>query len=236
MAKVEAVLRDELGMAATSRLKTSTTIIDKLKREKTRLATMQDLAGVRIVEDMSLLEQNRVVQRITKALPNSKIIDRRDRPSFNYRAVHVIASIDGLPVEIQIRTRLQDEVAQITEKLADLWGRQIRYGGLPDDPDLELVHGTTRKQLVEVMTMKLYKLVESTENQGYMQDLLDEAVPHVEAGKVSMSSLEETTRMLIEKWRDPDHAEAERSKRAELEASARSALRMVIDALSEGEQ
>ena len=35
----------KLGFEATSRLKTINTIIEKLRREKTRLAEMQDIAG-----------------------------------------------------------------------------------------------------------------------------------------------------------------------------------------------
>jgi hypothetical protein len=35
---------------------------------------------------------------------------------------------DGFPVEIQVRTRLQHEWAELFEKLADQLGRGIRYG------------------------------------------------------------------------------------------------------------
>lgn len=52
-----------------------------------------------------------------------------------YRAVHVIAKVDNIPVEVQFRTELQDLWAQVFERLADGWGRQIRYGGEPD-PDV----------------------------------------------------------------------------------------------------
>jgi ppGpp synthetase/RelA/SpoT-type nucleotidyltranferase len=48
-----------------------------------------------------------------------------------YSAVHVIASPEGAPIEIQVRTALQHEWAELFEKLADLVGRGIRYGEPP---------------------------------------------------------------------------------------------------------
>ena len=96
MARVQVSLRDRLGVDATSRLKTVNTIIEKLRREKMRLAEMQDIAGLRIVGR---------------------------HPRHGYRAVHVIPEVDGFLVEIQVRTRLQDSWAQGMERLADQAGR-----------------------------------------------------------------------------------------------------------------
>jgi hypothetical protein len=131
MRQVESILRNELHVEATSRLKTSNTIIEKLRREKTRLHTMQDIAGLRIVRDMTLTEQDALVNLLCAKLPESKIVDRRLKPSFGYRAVHVIVTLDGLPVEIQVRTLLQHYWAQSVEKLADELGRGLRYGEKP---------------------------------------------------------------------------------------------------------
>lgn len=61
--------------------------------------------------------------------------DRRANPSWGNRAVHVIATVNGKPVEIQVRTKLQDLWAQAMEKLADVWGRGIRYGEAPEEPE-----------------------------------------------------------------------------------------------------
>ncbi len=60
--------------------------------------------------------------------------DRREKPSHGYRAVHVVVYEDFAPMEIQVRTRLQDTLAQISEKLGDIWGRGLRYGEGPDMP------------------------------------------------------------------------------------------------------
>ena len=119
----------ELGLDATSRLKTTNTIIEKLRREKTRLAEMQDIGGLRIVSDMDLDGQDNIVRKIVDAFPVARVIDRRIDPSHGYRAVHVIATVDERRVEIQVRTKLQDLWAQAMERLADEVGREIRYGG-----------------------------------------------------------------------------------------------------------
>ncbi len=43
----------------------------------------------------------------------------------------MIAYPEGIPVEIQVRTKWQHEWADMFEKLADLIGREIRYGEPP---------------------------------------------------------------------------------------------------------
>ena len=57
--------------------------------------------------------------------------DLRVHPSHGYRAVHIIVRIDGLPIEIQVRTRLQDSWAQLSEVLSDKIERSLKYGGGP---------------------------------------------------------------------------------------------------------
>ena len=130
MSETQTLLR-QLGFEATSRLKTTNTIIEKLRREKTRLSEMQDIGGLRIVIEGDLTMQDSVVNRIAGAFPNARVIDRRKRPMHGYRAVHVIATLDERLLEIQIRTELQDLWAQTMERLADIAGREIRYGGAP---------------------------------------------------------------------------------------------------------
>lgn len=133
MQDAQRVLREGLGLEPTGRLKTVNTIVEKLRREKTRLAEMQDIAGLRIVRDMSLSEQTALVEAIRTVFDRSKAVDRRSKPSFGYRAVHVIAEVGGRLVEIQVRTVLQDLWAQAMERLADEIGREIRYGGTPKE-------------------------------------------------------------------------------------------------------
>lgn len=122
-----------LGFDPAPRLKTPTTIIDKLIREKTRLSAMQDIAGVRVVVDGTLNQQDEAVQLALDRFGGT-VVDRRSAPTHGYRAVHLITEVDGFRVEIQIRTLLQNLWAQITERVGDVVGRGVRYGVLPDNP------------------------------------------------------------------------------------------------------
>jgi ppGpp synthetase/RelA/SpoT-type nucleotidyltranferase len=76
MLETQEVLR-ELGLQSTARLKTVNTIVEKLKRDKTRLSAMQDIAGVRVVLAVSLQEQDAVSATIAGRFPGAKIVDRR---------------------------------------------------------------------------------------------------------------------------------------------------------------
>ena len=107
MLRAQTLLR-ELGFEATSRLKTTNTIIEKLRRERTRLAEMQDIGGLRIVSEVDLTKQDEIVKRIVDVFPITRVIDRRRRPTHGYRAVHVIATLDERLIEILVRTQLQD--------------------------------------------------------------------------------------------------------------------------------
>lgn len=60
--------------------------------------------------------------------------DRRDAPSAGYRAVHLVVTWDGCPLEVQVRTAPQHVWANAMERLADRVGRGVRYGDPPGDP------------------------------------------------------------------------------------------------------
>jgi Region found in RelA / SpoT proteins len=140
---------ESLGETATSRLKTVGTIIEKLRRDATRLSVMQDIAGLRIVKEMSLSEQTALANRIERAFGGGRVIDRRVSPSSGYRAVHAIVEVSGCPVEIQVRTSHQDQWAQLAERIADIVGRDIRYGALPPDPAGQVVAEVVLPLLLE---------------------------------------------------------------------------------------
>ena len=109
---------------------------------------MQDIAGVRIVGSMSRAEQDAIVRRLVEIFPGSRVVDRRAKPAHGHRAVHVIARVGGRPVEVQVRTILQDWWAETVERLGDTWGRQIRYGEGPQEADRAILDGTeTRAEL-----------------------------------------------------------------------------------------
>jgi hypothetical protein len=91
---------------------------------------MQDIAGCRVVV-ANVAEQDQFVASIKHDLPDSDLTDRREKPSFGYRAVHVIAKVAGKPVEIQVRTWLQHLWAELSEKLSDVIDPAIKHGGGP---------------------------------------------------------------------------------------------------------
>lgn len=155
-------------LSPTSRLKTVQTLVGKLQREeRMALSRVQDIAGLRIVRKMSLAEQDSLTETIVRVFPDAKVVDRRAKPSFGYRAVHVVVKVDGRPVEIQLRTHLQDRWAQIVERMADHWGRNIRYGAEPDEP-AAIVARYTRAEVVE-MARRLSPLIEQCEKSESMQ-------------------------------------------------------------------
>lgn len=157
-----------LGYAPTTRTKTTSVLIEKLRRETgMKLKGVQDIAGARIVADCSRDEQDEIVRRIVAEFADSarppKVKDRRTEPSAGYRAVHVVVTVQDVPVEIQVRTWRQDQWAQIVESLGDKWGRGLRYGAEPDDPNRVVIDETdvTRRemwQLIQVLSDSIARI------------------------------------------------------------------------------
>jgi ppGpp synthetase/RelA/SpoT-type nucleotidyltranferase len=134
-----------LGYPATTRIKTTSTLVEKLRRESVRLSQVQDLAGARIIVSHRVIQDealDRISQYFVAQGDRCKEHDRRASPSHGYRAVHLIVTVDDIPVEIQIRTELEDTWAQILERLGDAWGRGIRYGQPPDNPETNISAGS----------------------------------------------------------------------------------------------
>lgn len=198
--KVEEKLQG-LGYQATTRVKTTGTLVDKLRRSPhLRLKAVHDVAGARIVIDGGRWEQdqvvNNIVQRFEKCPKPPECVDRRKSPSHGYRACHIVVYEDGVPVEIQVRTKLQDKWAQITEKLGDAWGRGIRYGLGPDQPDrLVVLPGDedssdphTRAQVVELMG-----------NLANLIDMLETAQFKIDSVRAPLAGYEEDARVLMDR-------------------------------------
>jgi ppGpp synthetase/RelA/SpoT-type nucleotidyltranferase len=122
----------ELGLEPSVRVKTTISIVEKLKRESIRLSKLQDIAGCRVVVT-DVVEQDRVVAVILEVFSKATVIDRRQQPSHGYRAVHIIIDIDGRLVEVQIRTELQHLWAVFSETWADALDQSIKYGGGPPE-------------------------------------------------------------------------------------------------------
>ncbi len=129
-------VRRDLGISPSSRVKTTGTILEKLERYGgSWLKSIQDLAGMRLVGGFDRKGQDALVDQLVELFADGvrapRVVDRREEPSHGYRAVHVIVFAGSLPVEVQVRTALQHEWAELFEKLADLAGRGIRYGNPP---------------------------------------------------------------------------------------------------------
>jgi putative GTP pyrophosphokinase len=121
-------IREQLHLEPTGRPAKSThSLIEKLHRESIRLAQVQDIAGCRVVV-ADAAEQERAVASLRTVFPEASVDDRRANPSYGYRAVHVIAKIFGVLVEIQVRTSLQHLWAEFSEKLSDVVDPSIKYG------------------------------------------------------------------------------------------------------------
>jgi len=122
-------IRDQLKLELTGReLKTTMSIRNKLRREpRIKLSQMQDVAGCRIVVS-NVLQQESVVASLCVLFSDSRIVDRRLKPSHGYRAMHVIPRVSGKKIEIQVRTSLQHRWALLSEKLSDDVDPNLKYG------------------------------------------------------------------------------------------------------------
>jgi ppGpp synthetase/RelA/SpoT-type nucleotidyltranferase len=130
--QVERALTETLECRVTGRPSKSTVaIVEKLKRETIRLTQIQDISGCRILV-RTISDQDELARRIVFWLPTSEPEDRRIKPSHGYRALHLIPRVYGRRVEIQIRTQYQHAWAEISEKLADMYGQEVKYGKGPE--------------------------------------------------------------------------------------------------------
>src|SRR5436305_13940484 len=83
---VVGLIHNQLGLTPTGRqIKTTESIVAKLRRQKIRLSRMQDIAGCRVTV-ANAASQEQAAQELSAAFDNSKIIDRRKQPSHGYRS------------------------------------------------------------------------------------------------------------------------------------------------------
>jgi len=152
---VVATVQVIIGVPVSGRpAKSTSSIIEKLNRESIRLSQMQDIAGCRAIV-IDLPHQDIAMDAIVQAFGSVAILDRRERPSHGYRAVHLIVREAGKPIEVQIRTALQHVWAEMSEKLADLIDPSIKYGGGPLRVRKVLDNASTQVGIVEDLEAKL---------------------------------------------------------------------------------
>jgi ppGpp synthetase/RelA/SpoT-type nucleotidyltranferase len=159
------VVSAELGQVPSSRVKNTGTITEKLRRNGGHtLGSIHDLGGMRLVVIGGRAEQNRVGEQIRQLFSNEdrapRVIDRRLEPIQGYRALHVIVYPDGYPIEIQVRTEWQHLWAEWFERLADQYGRGIRYGEPP------VGGGDTAQEMVDSLITLADQIAEAEESGG----------------------------------------------------------------------
>ena len=104
------------------------TTVEKLRRHKSRLSSIEDIAGCRVVVPTTR-EKHELLALVT---PRWEVVRKRDyqaEPRGGYRALHVVVRSHGHPVEVQLRTELEEQWATTTEALADVIDPEIKYGG-----------------------------------------------------------------------------------------------------------
>lgn len=125
---VVGAISGDLSLAPTGRpAKSTPSIVDKLRRESIRLTQIQDIAGCRIVV-ADIASQNASVQSLQGLCEDVIIVDRREKPSHGYRAVHVIVRYSEKTIEVQVRTKLQHQWAELSERLSDIFDPALKYG------------------------------------------------------------------------------------------------------------
>jgi ppGpp synthetase/RelA/SpoT-type nucleotidyltranferase len=114
------------------RLKRLPTIGEKLVRlPKMKLATMGDIGGVRAVVANQAAAYH-VTNRLRKNWTITRFSDYvADPKPDGYRALHLMNRHGGRLIEIQIRTRLQDEWANLVEMLTGTAFPGLKFGNGP---------------------------------------------------------------------------------------------------------
>ena len=115
-----------------ARIKQIDSVVAKLRRMPTKLSGLEDIAGCRIAVPTTGDVDRLLAQCVT--LDVSRVRDYRESPNNSYRAVHLtVRAGDRKPVELQLRTHLQDLWANLAERCAALIDLQLKYGGGPSD-------------------------------------------------------------------------------------------------------
>ena len=152
---VVGAIRKELALEPTGRpAKSTTSISEKLRRESIRLTQIQDIAGCRLIAT-DIANQDAVVQSLNTLFEHTTVVDRRQKPSHGYRAVHVIVNYGGKMIEVQVRTSLQHLWAELSEKLSDVIDPAIKYGAGDEDFQNGLAERSAILARVEALEVNL---------------------------------------------------------------------------------
>jgi len=176
--------------------KSTGSIVEKLRRESIRLSQMQDIAGCRVVVT-GFVEQERVIASLTAVFDEASVMDRREKPSYGYRAVHIIANISGKPVEIQVRTALQHGWAEVSEKASDVLDPEIKYGGGPESLRSRLSRSSESVAAYEVAERAHEELEKAHEELEKADEELEKADVEPRKHHVSEQDVQEIQKGLV---------------------------------------
>ena len=139
---------DSGAYVLSARVKTLPTLKEKLVRMPTYpLENILDVSGIRFDCDLTLSEQTNISDTFRNCLliagaDKIEIQDMRENPHSGYRAVHLHIHCTAGRAELQVRTALQAQWANMYETAADVFGRNIRYlefGAEVDDTAIKTV-------------------------------------------------------------------------------------------------
>lgn len=208
---VSGTLHRAIGVSITGRpAKSQTSIIEKLHRESIRLSQMQDIAGCRLVVP-GIAAQNQLVERITGLFAQVHVDDRRQRPSHGYRAVHVIVEQANRHVEIQVRTVIQHGWAELSERMADVIDRNLKYGTGRDQHAIQALAISSdlvsllesQEALIEAQELEISKLRGTIDDQSSSQPKLVAQLHELEETQSEARRILFTTRAsLSERFRE----------------------------------
>lgn len=128
------VARESQTLIVAQRLKRLPQIIHKLDRmPDTKLARMEDVGGCRAIL-LSRAEIDGVLARIRRNWDVKRERDYIATPkSSGYRGVHVVVERDGHRIEIQLRTRGQQDWANTVERWAGRYRLPLKDETGPDE-------------------------------------------------------------------------------------------------------
>lgn len=115
-----------------SRLKRFETVVEKLRRGTSDLSRLEDIAGCRVILP-TMVEQHQTRSRIRESWDVVRERDYQATPRAGYRALHIVVRVQGRPVEVQVRTEMEDLWANASEALATRLDPTIKYGSGPTD-------------------------------------------------------------------------------------------------------
>jgi ppGpp synthetase/RelA/SpoT-type nucleotidyltranferase len=148
--EVVAVVDRGSAEGIVGRPKRMASILSKLFKLTARLTQIEDLWGFRtVVPDQSKVYA--VLEGLLTRWPDAHVDDYVERPqSTGYRAIHVVVTEDGVPVELQLRTPRQNEWADTVERTGDRLGFNF--------PGKNLKDGEGPAELVDYFRQAAYRI------------------------------------------------------------------------------